>query len=142
MRLAYCGNDCDECPRYLATKSGDEKVLQETAVLWHRLGYRDRVVSPEEIACQGCTSSNWCRYEITKCAVKKQVNNCGECQTYPCPTILETFKRTEAFAKESKATCSQEDYARLRKAFFLKKENLDRINNDRRKRKNTDSRAK
>jgi hypothetical protein len=127
MKLAYCGNVCDECPRYLATKSGEEKALQETAVLWHRVGYRDRVVSSEEIACQGCTSSNWCRYEIAKCAEKKQVDNCGECESYPCPTILETFERTEAFAKESKATCSQEDYTRLRKAFFLKRENLDRI---------------
>lgn len=133
-KLAFCGNDCDECPRYLATKSNNEKVLQETALLWHRLGYRDRVVSPQEITCQGCTPSNWCRHEITKCVVKKQVDNCGECEFYPCPTILETFERTEAFAKESKKICSQEDYARLRKAFFLKKENLDKIYNDCRKR--------
>ncbi|MGA3086542.1 MAG: DUF3795 domain-containing protein [Thermodesulfobacteriota bacterium] len=142
MKLSFCGNDCDECPRYLATKSVDEKVLQETAVLWHRLGYSDRVVSQEEITCQGCTSSNWCRYEIAKCAEKKQVGNCGKCQFYPCPTILETFKRTEVFAKGSKATCSQEDYVRLQKAFFLKKENLDKIYNERRKIKTTDEPAK
>jgi len=142
MKLAFCGNDCDECPRYLATKSNDEKVLQETAVLWHRLGYRDQVVSPQEIACQGCTPSNWCRYGIAKCVLEKQVNNCGECGDYPCPTILETFERTEAFDRESKATCSQEDYARLRKSFFLKKENLDRIHDERKKRKKTDDQAK
>ena len=63
--LAACGNDCSACPRYVAhpyEKSPEE--LRHTAELWMRIGYRDRVVSNEEIACTGCKPENWCRYQV------------------------------------------------------------------------------
>jgi len=52
--LAPCGNDCSACPRQLATASRDPARLAAVAELWHFLGWRDRVVSNEEIACHGC----------------------------------------------------------------------------------------
>ena len=53
--LAACGNDCSVCPRYTALpyeKTGEE--LQHTAELWMKIGYRDHVVTNDEIACSGC----------------------------------------------------------------------------------------
>ena len=49
--IAACGNDCAACPRYTASpyeKTGDE--LTHTAQLWMKIGYRDHVVSSEEIS--------------------------------------------------------------------------------------------
>jgi hypothetical protein len=54
MTLAPCGNDCSSCPRFTATASGDPARLAAVAALWHRLGWRELVVSNAEIACRGC----------------------------------------------------------------------------------------
>jgi len=56
--IAACGNDCSLCPRYNKVpfvKSDEE--LSHTAELWYKIGYRDHVVSNEEISCQGCTQN-------------------------------------------------------------------------------------
>ncbi len=68
INLAFCGNDCNNCQRYIATKSGDKEQLNNVAIMWHKYGWRDTIVSPEEIACSGCSSATWCGYEIQKCA--------------------------------------------------------------------------
>lgn len=120
--LAACGNDCAQCPRHLPRT---EEELRETAELWRRIGYRDHVVSPEEISCAGCSSHNWCRYEIVKCAEKKGGSTCGSCPEYPCARIVECFQVTESFAPQCKACCTPEQYDALASAFFEKKRNLD-----------------
>ena len=50
--IAACGNDCSACPRYVAPpyEKSDEE-LKYTAELWLEIGYRDRLVSNEEIPC-------------------------------------------------------------------------------------------
>lgn len=52
--IAACGNDCSACPRYVAPpyEKSDEE-LKYTAELWLEIGYRDRLVSNEEISCIG-----------------------------------------------------------------------------------------
>ena len=127
MILAFCGNDCALCPRYTATRSGDEERPKEVPALWKRAGYREVEVSPQEIACQGCPASTWCRYEIRECALDKGVKSCGECQEYPCQRITNALEKTEAFTVKIKKECSRGDYDLLRKAFFEKKKNLDRV---------------
>ena len=131
MKLAFCGNDCSHCPRYRATRSLDRGKLYEVALLWNRIGYRDTVVSPEEIACEGCASSNWCRYEIRRCAIEMGVANCGECDDYPCRNILGAIEKTTTFERGIKENCTGEEYALLFNAFFLKKENLERARRSR-----------
>ena len=44
--ISVCGDDCAVCPRYLART---EEELHETAVFWYKAGWRDHVVSNEEI---------------------------------------------------------------------------------------------
>lgn len=49
--IAACGNDCAACPRYVAhpyKKTNEE--LRHTAELWMKIGYRDHLVTNEEIS--------------------------------------------------------------------------------------------
>ena len=107
--IAACGNDCAACPRYIKPPFGKTpEELHKTAVLWQKIGYRDRVVSKEEISCMGCTVDNWCRYNIVKCVSENNVENCGQCAKYPCETIRECFKVTKSFIPACRAVCNDE----------------------------------
>jgi len=117
--IAACGNDCAACPRHLPRA---EAELRRTAELWRNIGYRDRVVSNEEIACCGCSTDNWCRYGIVKCAAAHGTVNCGVCPGYPCPKIEDCFQATERFRPAACQTAAWDD---LRRAFFEKRENLE-----------------
>lgn len=124
--IAFCGNNCSYCPRYLATQSGDPQELHKVAVLWEKCGYRDRVVSNEEISCHGCSITNWCRYDVADC-MKDGIANCGKCRKYSCDKIQAAFERTRSFEAKIREACSETEYQQLKKAFYEKKENLDRI---------------
>ncbi|WP_088186649.1 DUF3795 domain-containing protein [Desulfosporosinus sp. FKA] len=124
-KLSYCGNDCSVCPRYTATEKGDIPQLKGVADLWFRVGWRDKVVSPEEIKCYGCLTSNFCRYGIQQCASSKEVDDCGMCPSYPCEISSKTFIQTQKYADSIKDKCSNEEYLTLQLAFFQKKMNLD-----------------
>jgi len=123
LKLAFCGNDCNFCSRYIASQSGNIERLKEVAAIWKEVGWRDTIVPPEEIVCCGCSPSNWCRYDVPKCTLEKQVENCGKCNDYPCEKILKMFEQTELYAKNCKKILSKEDYRRFQKAFFMKKKN-------------------
>ena len=123
--IAACGNDCSECPRYNAPgfEKKDEQ-LHQTAVLWQKIGYRNHVVSNEEISCSGCKPDNWCRYGIAACCFERGVANCGECSTFPCERFRECLKVTASFEHACRKVCSEEEYRILSKAFFEKELNL------------------
>lgn len=123
--ISACGNDCSACPRCMPKKDDE---LQKTAELWFKLGYRDHVVTNDEIKCFGCKPDNWCRYNIIKCATDKKLDNCGQCKDYPCGKINEAFEKTAFFAPVCRKMCSSDEYDIMNKAFFEKKKNLDDIN--------------
>ena len=125
MILAACGNDCESCPRYnCAPFTKTEEELINTAKLWHKVGYRDRVVAPEEISCTGCKVDNWCRYNVIGCVSQKGLDNCGQCQEYPCDNIKECFQSTKKFIPKCEEVCTKDELAMLRKAFWEKEQNL------------------
>jgi len=126
--IGFCGDNCGLCPRYIATKSGDIHDLEKALDLWVRVGWRDRETSPEKVACSGCRSVNSCRYDNVRiCAKNKGITNCGECIDYPCQEIIKVFERTKSYERKCKEVCSPDEYERLYKAFFLKKQTLDAI---------------
>lgn len=125
--IAYCGNDCSWCPRYIATQSGELEQLREVARIWQKAGWRDGLEPPEKMACHGCLSADWCRYSIRQCAEDKGVDICGRCPDYPCPIVIKVFERTGQYAARCKEVLPAADFQRLQKAFFNKKDNLDRI---------------
>ena len=123
--IAACGNDCAACPRYTAHPcEKTETELRQTAELWMRIGYRDRIVSNEEIACTGCRPENWCRYRVVKCCAEKGIPTCAACSLYPCERMQECFAVTLSFEPKCREVCTEAEYAQLKRAFFEKKENL------------------
>jgi hypothetical protein len=128
LLIGACGDVCNRCHRYIATKSGSKKKLWEVAELWFRLGLRDRVVSPEEIASTGCRTGNSCRCETVKCADRHAVNNCGDCRKYACTRIKKAFTRTARLAKKLKKVLNKKEYRQFEISALRKKQVLDRIN--------------
>lgn len=129
--IAACGNDCSACPRYVARpyeKTDDE--LHHTAELWMKIGYRDHIVSNEEIACTGCKPENWCRYHAVKCCEEKGIITCAECDEYPCANMQDCFSVTESFEPKCRQVCSEQEYETLKKAFFEKEQNLKELQKD------------
>lgn len=124
--LAACGNDCSACPRYVVHPyEKTPKELERTAELWMRIGYRDCVVSSDEISCTGCKPGNWCRYQVVSCCADKGTKTCAECSEYPCDRMLECFEVTGSFEPKCRLVCSEEEYEQLTRAFFEKRKNLD-----------------
>ncbi len=125
--IAACGNDCAACPRYTAPPfAKTEAELRRTAELWQKIGYRSRVVPPEEIACAGCSAENACRYGIARCCAAQGVATCASCADFPCGRAEDCFAVTKSFEPSCRASCTAEEYTRLQTAFFEKEKNLRR----------------
>jgi len=128
IKLACCGDDCSYCSRYTATLSNDMEKLKEYAIVLKKVGWRDTIASPKEIKCFGCATYNEpCEYNIRECCLQKKVENCGECENYTCDRVENAFKITDANIERFIEILSEEEYAIFTEAFFLKKENLDRV---------------
>ena len=123
--IAACGNDCSACPRYvLPPYEKTDEELRYTAELWMKIGYRDHLVTNEEISCTGCKPDNWCRYNVVKCCEDKEITNCSECTDYPCQNMKECFEITKSFEPMCKQVCTEKEYLMMKKAFFEKEQNL------------------
>ncbi len=119
--ITLCGDNCTECPRYNAHT---DKELKKVAELWYRVGWRDKVISNEEIACQGCSSHKKCTYQLVECIKGHNVKKCNQCSDFPCKKVLDMLKRSKEYEKKCKEVCSEEEYRVLEKAFFNKEKNL------------------
>ncbi len=71
-KITLCGDNCMECPRYNA-HSAEE--LEAVAELWYRVGWRNHVVSKEEISCTGCSSHKQCTYQLVECTKEHNVHD-------------------------------------------------------------------
>lgn len=120
-KITLCGDNCLECPRYNA-HSDDE--LKKTAELWYRIGWRNTVVSTEEIACSGCSSHKECTYHLVECVKEHNVEKCGQCAEFPCRKISDMLERSKAYEIKCREVCSEEELEMLTKAFFNKENNL------------------
>ena len=120
-KITLCGDNCLCCPRYNA-KSDDE--LEKVAELWYRIGFRDKIVSNEEIKCDGCSSHKKCTYNLVECTHNHNVEKCNMCNEFPCDKINDMLKRSKEYQKKCREVCSEEEYKTLEKAFFDKENNL------------------
>ncbi|MEW6664283.1 MAG: DUF3795 domain-containing protein [Thermodesulfobacteriota bacterium] len=129
--IGICGDDCQVCPRYLATQNGSSEEFEKVKELYVRLSLRDPDFPPQDLACYGCNPENKCAYgELRACACEKEVDNCGLCNGYPCGLILEAFKKSQKLHSLVARVCTPKEVGTLKKAFFSKKENLDRIHRE------------
>ena len=102
IKLACCGDDCNYCLRYIGTINNNTEKLIQAAGIWFKAGLRDRLLSPDEMKCNGCVSVPLCRYGIKDCCEKKEIDNCGYCNEYPCDKIEKAFTTTKEYDEKSK----------------------------------------
>jgi len=126
--ISICGDVCSECPRYKATMADDISALERVAELWHRTGLRDRVVSPDEIKCTGCTKQKPCVHGVNNCEHLGVKENCGECDFFPCEKIEMVFKKTDDFNRSCQGKCTPIEYEELYSSFLIKEQVLNEIN--------------
>ena len=119
--ITLCGDNCLECPRYNANS---EEELKAVAELYYRVGWRDKVVSNEEIRCTGCSSHKQCTYHLVQCVKEHSVEKCNRCKEFPCQKISDMLKRSAEYEKQCREMCSGEEFFILKKAFFEKEINL------------------
>lgn len=92
--FAPCGIDCAECASYKVTASGD---LNAAGLLvdWYRSrGWIGADEGAEAVAdkaplCRGCMNANAdsffkCGCRMLVCCKDKRIENCGECERFPC----------------------------------------------------------
>ena len=120
-KITLCGDNCIECPRYNAHSDEELKAVAE---LWYRVGWRESVVSNEDIACSGCSSHKQCTYQLVECTKGHNVNKCNECDEFPCVKIKAMLERSTDYERKCKEVCTEQEYALLEKAFFNKENNL------------------
>lgn len=119
--FSCCGDNCSICPRYLAET---EDELRETAELWFKAGWRDHVVSNEEINCTGCGSGLTCGFGILPCQKEKNVSDCKNCDKYICRKLKDLFANSDKKEAPVKAICSDELFRPIAKSFYEKELNL------------------
>lgn len=120
--LSVCGDDCAVCPRYLA-KTDEE--LHQTAVFWHKAGWRDHVVTNEEIRCAGCGTRNACAFMLMPCLREKGLDRCTDCGEHPCGKIDAMLVRSADKETQCRAACGDERFfAMMKRAFYEKEKNL------------------
>ena len=126
--IGLCGDNCEYCPRYVATQNGRIEELEETKELWVRLGLRAPDFPVKNMVCHGCKPENKCAYtELRACVSTKMYDNCGLCDEYPCKIVESVFDKSEKLKGRVNNICTQEEKDNLQKAFFSKKEYFDRI---------------
>ena len=130
MKVAYCGDNCEACPRYIATINCSKEKLIEAMNLSKKVGWNLEKNDPEEFKCQGCQDIEICEYNVKECCIEKNLDNCGQCYNYPCSRIERAFEITHGYAEKFTHILTPEEYNVYYKAYFLKKENLDKIFNE------------
>jgi hypothetical protein len=81
--LAPCGLYCGVCAIRIAHKGNNEKFKERLAPVYG--------VSPEEIRCEGCLSSDVFDYcttcAIRSCTEERGYEGCHQCDAFPCEHI-------------------------------------------------------
>lgn len=120
-KITLCGDNCLMCPRYNAHSNEQLKYVAE---LWFKLGWRDTIVSNNEIKCSGCSSHKSCTYGLVACTRKHSVEKCNQCKEFPCDKITDMLNRSKVYKEQCEKICTTEEYQILKDSFFNKEENL------------------
>ena len=120
-KITLCGDNCLECPRYLAKTN---RELEKVAELWFRIGWREKIVSIDEIKCSGCSSHKQCTYHLVECTKKNNVEKCNQCSQFPFNKIDDMLRRSNEYERKCREVCTAEEYQMLKSSFFNKKQSL------------------
>lgn len=121
MLLSFCGDRCDLCPRFTASSDSE---LERVAKLWHKAGWRETVLSADEMRCNGCNIDKECGYGITGCLREKKLLKCSDCENFPCDILKKMLEKSHKSQENCRKKCTAEEYNLLSQAFFFKEKNL------------------
>lgn len=122
--ISVCGDDCAVCPRFLAQT---EEELHETAIFWHKAGWRDRVVSNEEIKCTGCGCRPSCSFMLLHCTKEHKVTKYRDCRHFECDKVRHTYQASAEKRAQCEQACeSPQEFEMLVRAFYEKEKNMRR----------------
>ena len=120
--FSVCGDDCSVCPRFLAKS---EEELKQTAEFWHKVGWRESIVSNEEIKCSGCGSNKNCSFNLLYCTKEHGVKKCSDCPQFKCEKLKNTYKQSFEKMQQCQKVCkSKEEFEMLVRAFYQKEQNM------------------
>jgi len=89
--IAYCGIDCSECGAYKAMQNNDQALREKTAIEWtkaHNFNFTADMINCTSCKGNGIQVGHCSQCEMRKCAVGKNVVNCGVCSEFKtCKTI-------------------------------------------------------
>lgn len=84
-KITYCGMDCTNCPIYKYTINKEDNKIQKELFLPDNNNIK-------EYYCLGCNSNQISTIcfdcFIRKCNIFKEINNCSECDNFPCDYLL------------------------------------------------------
>jgi hypothetical protein len=93
--IAFCGINCSNCEAYLATRNNDDAARRAVADDWSARYHFD--CKPADINCTGCQPDGGAKVGhcsecgIRQCGLKKGVQNCAHCASYPCAELERFF---------------------------------------------------
>ena len=127
--IGICGENCEYCPRYIATKKGTLYELEKVKELWVRIGLRDIGFPAEKMVCYGCRPENDCAFpELRDCVKNKHIENCGLCDEYPCKIINKVFDESAKLKIHANKVCTKKEMKMLTEVIFSKRIKIDRFN--------------
>jgi hypothetical protein len=99
QKITMCGYRCDLCKAFAPNiEEKDERA--ELSRVWGK--YYDLEIKPEHIYCDGCRCIREGAVRIDgncpvrQCVIGKEVDNCGDCDSFPC----NTFQERKGFSPE------------------------------------------
>ena len=135
--ISVCGDDCAVCPRFLAKTDAE---LHETAVFWHKAGWRDHVVTNEEIKCTGCGCRSECSFMLLPCTKEHGVTMCCECGDFQCDKVKSTLSGSNEKMMQCQKACeSEKEFELFKRAFYEKEKNMQGLRCVEKNRKNREN---
>jgi hypothetical protein len=91
-----CSLACDECPAFIALKTNDDALRDQTAIEWTERYHHP--FTREMINCSGCMAKKgihggYCNQcPVRACSMKKKNKGCYSCNDLDTCSILEDMK--------------------------------------------------
>ncbi len=110
--VARCGFRCDQCPAFT---SHTEKARIAAAAGWSR--YFKLKVKPASMHCKGCLAGVCAQNDfpskqcsIRLCVIDRKLENCAQCQEYPCAKLDRQMKGVEKRIAQLKGRIPKKEF--------------------------------
>ncbi len=110
--IAHCGINCDECPSYKGTISGDQALLEKM-----NKDFGDEKTNAIDFVCLGCKypdlkliATDCSRCEIRSCANKKGIDFCATCNEYLSCETVKPYRGDGSTARDKMNSFLREKY--------------------------------